>query len=194
MAVVTVRNLPEATHRALKLRPAQHGRSTEAEIRGHPGAAGAAQGPGQDRLRTCGIRQAPRGHRPEDLARPVPDGDRQLQMIILDTNVVSEPMRRNSDPAVAAWLDQQAAETLYLTATSLSELLIGIAILPKGKRRGGLDSAPGDFSRRRPDRRHRNGPWIHCRDKGSVALHCSGHLRHQSVGRRIGPAPGAIAI
>lgn len=33
MPVVTVRNLPEATHRALKLRAAQHGRSTEAEIR-----------------------------------------------------------------------------------------------------------------------------------------------------------------
>ena len=33
MASVTVRNLPEATHRALKLRAAQHGRNTEAEIR-----------------------------------------------------------------------------------------------------------------------------------------------------------------
>ena len=33
MSVVTVRNIPEETHRALKLRAAQHGRSTEAEIR-----------------------------------------------------------------------------------------------------------------------------------------------------------------
>jgi plasmid stability protein len=33
MSVVTVRNLPEETHRALKVRAAQHGRSTEAEIR-----------------------------------------------------------------------------------------------------------------------------------------------------------------
>ena len=33
MPIVTVRNLPEETHRALKLRAAQHGRSTEAEIR-----------------------------------------------------------------------------------------------------------------------------------------------------------------
>jgi plasmid stability protein len=33
MAAVTVRNLPEETHRALKLRAAQNGRSTEAEIR-----------------------------------------------------------------------------------------------------------------------------------------------------------------
>jgi len=33
MPVVTVRKLPVETHRALKLRAAQHGRSTEAEIR-----------------------------------------------------------------------------------------------------------------------------------------------------------------
>jgi plasmid stability protein len=33
MASVTVRNLPEETHRALKVRAAQHGHSTEAEIR-----------------------------------------------------------------------------------------------------------------------------------------------------------------
>ena len=33
MAAITVRNLPEETHRALRLRAAQHGRSTEAEVR-----------------------------------------------------------------------------------------------------------------------------------------------------------------
>ncbi len=33
MSVVTVRNLPEETHRALRMRAAEHGRSTEAEIR-----------------------------------------------------------------------------------------------------------------------------------------------------------------
>ena len=33
MSAVTIRNLPAETHRALKLRAATHGRSTEAEIR-----------------------------------------------------------------------------------------------------------------------------------------------------------------
>lgn len=33
MSAVTIRNLPEETHRALKVRAAQHGRTTEAEIR-----------------------------------------------------------------------------------------------------------------------------------------------------------------
>ena len=49
-------------------------------------------------------------------------------------------MRPNGHPAVRAWLDQQVAETLYLTTTSLSELLLGVEILPAGKRKEGLAS------------------------------------------------------
>lgn len=33
MAILTVRNLPDEVHRALRVRAAQHGRSTEAEVR-----------------------------------------------------------------------------------------------------------------------------------------------------------------
>jgi plasmid stability protein len=33
MAMLTVRNLPEEVHRALRVRAARHGRSTEAEVR-----------------------------------------------------------------------------------------------------------------------------------------------------------------
>jgi len=33
MSALSVRNLPEETHRALRLRAAQHGRSTAAEVR-----------------------------------------------------------------------------------------------------------------------------------------------------------------
>jgi toxin FitB len=62
-------------------------------------------------------------------------------MIVLDTNVVSEPMKRDGDPHVRAWLDRQSAETLYLTAISLSELLIGIEVLPTGKRKASLGAA-----------------------------------------------------
>jgi predicted nucleic acid-binding protein len=62
-------------------------------------------------------------------------------VIILDTNVVSEPMKPHGNPAVHAWLDRQVADTLYLTATNLAELLVGIEVLPQGKRRDGLDAA-----------------------------------------------------
>ena len=38
-------------------------------------------------------------------------------------------------------MDQQVAETLYLTATNLSELLVGVQLIPDGKRRRGIESA-----------------------------------------------------
>ena len=62
-------------------------------------------------------------------------------MIILDTNVISEPMKAQADPVVAAWLDRQSADTLFLTATNLSEVLVGIELLPAGKRKRGLNAA-----------------------------------------------------
>jgi predicted nucleic acid-binding protein len=56
-------------------------------------------------------------------------------MIILDTNVVSEPLRPKPNPEVLDWLDRQAPETLYLTTISVAELWLGIELLPAGKRR-----------------------------------------------------------
>lgn len=64
-------------------------------------------------------------------------------MIILDTNVVSEPMKINGAQAVVEWLDRQAAETLYLTAVSLAELLVSVEMMPAGKRRDGIGAALG---------------------------------------------------
>ena len=62
-------------------------------------------------------------------------------MIILDTNVVSEPLKPSPEPAVLAWLDRQAPETLYLTTVNLAELLAGIEALPQGRRRTELYQA-----------------------------------------------------
>jgi toxin FitB len=56
-------------------------------------------------------------------------------MIILDTNVVSEPLRPKPNPEVLGWLNRQAPETLYLTTISVAELWSGIELLPPGKRR-----------------------------------------------------------
>jgi predicted nucleic acid-binding protein len=62
-------------------------------------------------------------------------------VILLDTNVVSEPMRPKPDQKVVAWLDAQAAESLYLSTVSFAELLLGIESLPPGKRRRALAAA-----------------------------------------------------
>lgn len=55
-------------------------------------------------------------------------------MILLDTNLISEPWKPVPDQAVVAWLDNQAIETLFLSAITIAELRFGIAAMPSGKR------------------------------------------------------------
>ena len=62
-------------------------------------------------------------------------------MILLDTNVVSEAMKPEPNETVRAWLDEQAAETLYLSSVTVAELMFGIGALPDGKRKGKLTEA-----------------------------------------------------
>ncbi len=62
-------------------------------------------------------------------------------MIVLDTNVISEAMKPEPHPAVRAWLNAQAAETLYLSSVTLAELLFGVGALPAGKRKDLLTQA-----------------------------------------------------
>jgi predicted nucleic acid-binding protein len=60
-------------------------------------------------------------------------------VIVLDTNVISEPLRAAGEPRVRAWLNEQSPETLYTTALNIAELLAGVAPLPAGKRKRELD-------------------------------------------------------
>jgi predicted nucleic acid-binding protein len=59
-------------------------------------------------------------------------------VILLDTNVVSEPLKLNPDPVMVAWIDAQVIETLYLSTVSVTELRYGIAVLPNGKKKESL--------------------------------------------------------
>lgn len=59
-------------------------------------------------------------------------------MIVLDTNVLSEPLKSKPEPKVVEWLDNQSAETLYITAVSRAELRFGVLRLPNGKRKSTL--------------------------------------------------------
>ena len=59
-------------------------------------------------------------------------------MILLDTNVISEAMKPAPHEGVRRWLDEQAAETLYLSTITLAELGFGIVVLPAGARRNKL--------------------------------------------------------
>jgi toxin FitB len=65
-------------------------------------------------------------------------------MILLDTNVVSEAMKPDPNPLVRQWLDEQAAETLYISSVTIAELMFGIGTLPRGKRKDKLTTALND--------------------------------------------------
>jgi predicted nucleic acid-binding protein len=61
-------------------------------------------------------------------------------MTILDTNVVSELMRPEPEPAVLRWFDTASAADLYVTAITMAEVLHGVELLAGGKRREALEA------------------------------------------------------
>lgn len=59
-------------------------------------------------------------------------------MILLDTNVISETMRPESDANVMNWLNSQPAGALFISSITLAELGFGIEVLPQGRRKQAL--------------------------------------------------------
>src|SRR5579864_108376 len=62
-------------------------------------------------------------------------------MIILDTNVLSEVMRPAPSARVLDWLAKESALSVFTTTIAMAEILYGIELLPKGRRRAALASA-----------------------------------------------------
>lgn len=59
-------------------------------------------------------------------------------MILLDTNVISEPMRRAPELAVVGWLNGQKDVALFTSSITIMELRFGLERLPEGKRKADL--------------------------------------------------------
>jgi hypothetical protein len=108
-------------------------------------------------------------------------------MIILDTNVVSEPLRPEPAPQVLAWLDAQPMGRLFLTTITWAELLSGVAVLPVGRRRAELQSALTQ----------RVLPLFEDRmlafDAAAAEAFAAVHAGARAAGNPIGFADGAIA-
>ena len=83
-------------------------------------------------------------------------------MIVLDTNIVSEAMKPEPYPAVRAWLNGQATETLYLSTVTVAELLYGLGALPVGRRKDLLAQTLEGCSQDRWTR-FSNPGRVHCR-------------------------------
>ena len=62
-------------------------------------------------------------------------------MIVLDTNVLSEPIRPAPAETVTAWLNRQRGPAFFTTAVNIVELHTGLEMLPDGKRKTKLWAA-----------------------------------------------------
>jgi predicted nucleic acid-binding protein len=68
-----------------------------------------------------------------------------VRLIILDINVVSELMRPYPDPAVMSWFANRTSTVFYVSAITQAEIMLGISLLPDGKRRETLAEAAEDM-------------------------------------------------
>lgn len=108
-------------------------------------------------------------------------------MIIIHTNVVSEPLRAKPMAAVQRWLDRQESERLFTTAVSVSELFLGVEILPQGRRRTALDA---DLRRTLSNL---FGPRILPFDEPAALAYAALVAKTRARGIAIGVADGQIA-
>ena len=108
-------------------------------------------------------------------------------MILIDTNVISEPWKPAPNAQALAWIDAQAIETLYLSTITVAELRFGIAAMPAGKRRTTLhERLEGEVL---PLFANRVLPFDLDASKAFAAL----MVRAQKSGKAIGTADGYIA-
>jgi predicted nucleic acid-binding protein len=60
---------------------------------------------------------------------------------LLDTKVLSELLRAEPSPAVLAWFAAQPAESLFVSAVTQAEMMLGARVLPAGRHRIALEGA-----------------------------------------------------
>src|SRR5271166_197338 len=62
-------------------------------------------------------------------------------MFVLDTNILSAIMSARPSPEVAGWIAGQPEDALFTTTICQAEILAGLALMPKGRRRVALETA-----------------------------------------------------
>lgn len=60
---------------------------------------------------------------------------------LLDTNVLSELLRAKPSPVVLAWFASRPPESLFVSAITQAEMMLGVRLLPAGRRRVALENA-----------------------------------------------------
>ncbi len=108
-------------------------------------------------------------------------------MIVLDTNVLSELMRRRPAARVVGWVDEQDASALAITAVTAAELLYGVARLADGARKTELAAAVDALVRE--DFAGRVLPF----DVGAATQYAELVAKRERQGRPISVSDGQIA-
>jgi predicted nucleic acid-binding protein len=132
MATLTVRGLPESVYQGIKDLAERNGRSMETEARSVLAEAARAA----TWLGGVG-RRDPRGPRRRPPGATAHAAPRCRTVIILDTNVVSEPIKPMPDAGVLDWIATRR-KTLAVTSITRGELLAGARLLPRGARRDAI--------------------------------------------------------
>jgi predicted nucleic acid-binding protein len=108
-------------------------------------------------------------------------------MILVDTNVISEPLRPQPDAKVIDWLRRGPENERFFSTISVAEMLRGCAILPDGKRRRQMaDDIRSTIDRLFPGR-------ILTFDEPAAVAYADMHGRLKTAGRPIGILDGQIA-
>ena len=107
--------------------------------------------------------------------------------VLLDTNVVSELMRKARDPDVADWVAGLPLEDLFFSAVGEAELRYGAAILPAGRRR---DTLLADIEGML---REAFGNRVLPFDRAAAREYADIAASRRAVGRRVAPADCQIA-
>lgn len=106
---------------------------------------------------------------------------------LLDTNVLSELLRAKPDAAVLAWIVTQPAESLFVSAVTQAEMMLGARLLPDGKRRRALENALAEMFER--EFAQRILPF----DSVAVPAYVDIVSRRRAAGRPIGQFDAQIA-
>lgn len=106
---------------------------------------------------------------------------------LLDTNVLSELLRAQPHAGVLAWFGQQSADSLFVSAVTQAEMLLGVRLLPRGRRRERLQAALDAMFRE--DFAGRVLPF----DSAAAAAYAAVVARRRSVGRPISQFDAQIA-
>jgi predicted nucleic acid-binding protein len=107
-------------------------------------------------------------------------------VIVVDTHVLSEPLRPTPSPAVLAWLADAAAD-VAITTIAVAELLYGAQRLPEGRRKVDLTAAIERLIRAAGDR-------VLSYDEPVARAHASLRAARESAGRLTSVEDGMVAV